>query len=167
MTKRVIVPGIVSLVCAMGLASCSATPGPEAANAARAVLEEQRDLWNAGELEEFVARGYWNSPSLKFLSGGGGHRGYDDALRRYRKKYGDGSVGMGNLAFTEIELVPVGPESFLVRGRWALDYGRDGEQPNGLFSLIMQETSDGWRIVHDHTSSTPRSEQDVGKESGS
>jgi ketosteroid isomerase-like protein len=30
----------------------------------------------------------------------------------------------------------------------------DGKQPHGLFTLIIKNTPDGWRIVHDHTSAT-------------
>jgi ketosteroid isomerase-like protein len=29
----------------------------------------------------------------------------------------------------------------------------DGQQPHGLFTLLLRRTDGAWRIVHDHTSS--------------
>jgi hypothetical protein len=29
----------------------------------------------------------------------------------------------------------------------------DGKRPSGLFTLILRKLPEGWRIVHDHTSS--------------
>ena len=33
----------------------------------------------------------------------------------------------------------------------------DGSENGGLFTLVLRRTSDGWRIVHDHTSVETRS----------
>jgi len=38
------------------------------------------------------------------------------------------------------------------RGRWQLTLS-NGKQPHGLFTLIFREFPEGWRIIHDHTSS--------------
>ena len=29
----------------------------------------------------------------------------------------------------------------------------DGTKPGGLFTVVLRRFSDGWKIVHDHTSS--------------
>ena len=38
-----------------------------------------------------------------------------------------------------------------VFGRWKLV--REDDEPHGLFTLVMRRFDEGWRIVHDHTSS--------------
>jgi ketosteroid isomerase-like protein len=59
---------------------------------------------------------------------------------------------MGTLEFTELELKPLSPFYIMAMGRWQLT--RAGDTPNGRFTLIFRRTADGWRIVHDHTSSS-------------
>jgi hypothetical protein len=39
----------------------------------------------------------------------------------------------------------------MVFGRWHLQIGED--EKSGLYTLLVCRTSDGWRIVHDHSSS--------------
>jgi len=36
--------------------------------------------------------------------------------------------------------------------KWELTM-RDGKKPHGLFTLILRQTEQGWKIIHDHTSS--------------
>lgn len=59
---------------------------------------------------------------------------------------------MGRLEFSELELEPLGPESVLGRGRWRLAMP-DQSRPGGLFTVILRKFPEGWKIVHDHTSS--------------
>ena len=59
---------------------------------------------------------------------------------------------MGRLAFTGLEVVMLGPDAALARGRFQLSMS-DGKRPTGLFTLILRKRPEGWRIVHDHTSS--------------
>ena len=42
-------------------------------------------------------------------------------------------------------------EHALVRGRFRLKLERDA--PTGIFTLVMRKLPEGWRVVHDHTSS--------------
>jgi beta-aspartyl-peptidase (threonine type) len=117
----------------------------------RAVLDAQVAAWNAGQLEEFMA-GYWRSPELTFFSGGRQLAGWDATLERYRQSYQTGGKEMGKLEFSELEILPLGKGSALVRGRWGLSLS-DGKTPGGLFTLIFRRFKNGWKIVHDHTSS--------------
>lgn len=117
------------------------------------VLERQEAAWNAGDVEGFMAAGYWNSERLTFLSGGDWTWGYDAVLERYRRRYLAEGKEMGTLDFTDEQVVPLGPDSALARGRYHLDFS-DGTTADGLFSLVLRRADDGaWRIVHDHTSS--------------
>lgn len=124
---------------------------PNATAQIRAVLDAQVAAWNAGKLEEFMA-GYWRSPELTFYSGGQRLTGWDATLARYRRNYQAEGREMGKLQFSELEIDPLGPQAAFVRGRWGLTMA-DGKQLGGLYTLIFRRFNDGWKIVHDHTSS--------------
>ena len=122
-----------------------------------AVCRAQEAAWNRGDLEGFMAEGYWRSPELAFYSGGDDTRGYDAMLARYRERYQKEGREMGKLSFTDLEAIVLARDAGLVRGRWKLVFS-DGKQVAGLFTLAMWRMHEGWRIVHDHTSvETPRS----------
>jgi hypothetical protein len=116
------------------------------------ILFDQQAYWNAGDIEGFMNSGYENSPSLTFYSGDSVTTGFEATLERYRQAYQADGKEMGALAFTEIEVTYLGTAHALVRGRWQLTFA-DQSQKGGLFSLIMFNGHDGWRILHDHTSS--------------
>ena len=114
----------------------------------RRVLLDQADAWNCGDLDGFMA-GYLNSPDLTFRSGGTATKGYDETLARYRKRYQTGNAEMGKLTFDDLAVKRFG-RTTIVTGRWTLD--RTADTPTGLFTLRMELTADGWKIVDDHTS---------------
>ncbi len=134
---------------AAGLTQCGAReardPGPEV----RALLAEQVAAWNRGDIEGFM-QGYWKSPELRFASGGGVTLGWQPTLERYKKRYGDRAT-MGTLAFTELDVRPAGDDGALAFGAWRIT--RESGSPHGLFTLFLRRTAEGWRVVHDHTSS--------------
>ena len=150
--------GAVSLAVAVSLTAC-ATGGGERAGAGESaaidqqpaiqrVLDDQVVAWNRGDLEAFMD-GYWRSPDLVFTSGGNVQRGWQTTLDRYRASYGNSPETMGRLAFSDLEVHPLGTGAAWALGRWALDH--DGETIGGIFSLIFREVDGQWVIVHDHT----------------
>jgi beta-aspartyl-peptidase (threonine type) len=147
---------LVLVLCGSGLTVSSGfstgETGPRDATIAaiRAVLERQQADWNKGDLETFL-NGYWHSPRLVFQSGGDRHDGWEAMRGRYLKRYKSEGRAMGQVAFSNIEIEPLGPESAFVRGAWRLTLP-DGSRPGGLFTLIFRSFPDGWKIVHDHTS---------------
>lgn len=59
---------------------------------------------------------------------------------------------MGKLDFPRLEIVPLGPEYALARGRWRLTL-KTGKQLTGMTSLVLRDFSgEGWKIVFDHSS---------------
>ncbi len=128
----------------------AAPPGPTAEEAIRAVLASQVEAWNKGDLEMFM-QGYWSSPELTFFSAGNRTQGWQATLDRYRKRYQAEGQEMGRLTFSELQVEVFGPDAAFVRGRWQLERSKD--RPGGLFTLLFRRFPEGWRIVHDHTSS--------------
>jgi len=117
--------------------------------AVRRVLEEQVAAWNRADIEAFM-QGYHKSPEITFASGANVIRGWETVLERYRRTYSKDN--MGQLTFSELEITVLGSDAALVLGRWRLARAQDS--PNGLFTLLFRKTSEGWKIVHDHTSSS-------------
>jgi beta-aspartyl-peptidase (threonine type) len=93
--------------------------------------------------------GYWRSRDTTFISGGVVVRGWQTVHDRYKSRYSD-SEKMGQLTFSEVEVSMFGYDGALVFGRWQLE--RANDRPHGRFTLVFRKTSDGWKIVHDHTS---------------
>ena len=158
-------PGAVirrgALLAALCLAACAAPhAAPRApdtiASADRdgvvAVLRTQEEAWNRGDLDGFMA-GYVRSPALLFTSGGRIRRGWDETYRKYRERYGAAPETMGHLAFEILEVQPVGADGAVVLGRWRLT--GTPSAGGGVFSVVLERRAEGWRIVHDHTSSDP------------
>jgi beta-aspartyl-peptidase (threonine type) len=116
-----------------------------------AILREQVACWNREDLDGFLDT-YWRSPQLVFQSAGQRFQGWDALRQRFRKTYQDDGRTMGRLVFGDIEVERLAPDAALARGRWQLTMP-DGKTPGGLFTLILRRRPEGWRIVHDHTSS--------------
>jgi len=125
-------------------------PAESPEQAIRGVLDAQVAAWNRGDIEAFMA-GYWQSPELSFFSGSERTQGWEATLERYRKRYQSEGQEMGRLTFSELRVDVLGPDSAFVRGRWQLVRSKD--RPGGLFTLLFRRFPEGWRIVHDHTSS--------------
>jgi uncharacterized protein (TIGR02246 family) len=115
----------------------------------RAVLDEQVESWNKGDLPGFM-RGYWNSKDLTFVSGKDVTRGWQETLDRYKKRYQAEGKEMGRLAFREVSIEVLAPGVAKVLGKWELTLTK--ETLGGRYTLILKKTGEGWRIVHDHTS---------------
>lgn len=121
----------------------------KAESAIRAVLDEQVQAWNQGNIDGFM-KGYAKSDETTFISGDTVTRGWQTVLDRYKTKY-DSREKMGTLAFTELEIKLLNSNSAVVNGRWKLT--RADDTPHGRFTLILRRMAYGWRITHDHTSS--------------
>jgi beta-aspartyl-peptidase (threonine type) len=115
------------------------------------VLRTQQQAWNRHDLDAFMAS-YWNSPELTFFSGGTESKGSQAAMDRYRAKYSGPGKEMGTLEFSGLRIELLGADAAFVRGSWRLTMS-DGKTPHGLFTLVFRKFPEGWKIVHDHTSS--------------
>jgi ketosteroid isomerase-like protein len=131
--------------------ACAATPTSEsrAVSEVTAVWTAQVEAWNRGDLDGFMAA-YWKSPELVFFSNGTETRGWQGTLDRYRARYQGEGKHMGTLDFPKLDLLMLGTEAALARGRWHLKMP-DGKELTGMTSVIFRKLPEGWRIVHDHS----------------
>lgn len=130
-----------------------------------AVLEGQRQAWNRGELDGFLAA-YEPSEDLLFTSGAQIRRGFEETRRKYRARYGQAPETMGELGFEILDVRALGRcrDGAIVLGRWVVT---GGDAPgSGVFSVILERREDRWLIVHDHTSSDPPAAPEAGDEDG-
>ncbi|HNK86150.1 MAG TPA: DUF4440 domain-containing protein [Flavobacteriales bacterium] len=136
------------------IASSCATPvfGPEDEAAIRAVMADQEVAWDRGDVGGFM-EGY--ADSVCFVNARGTTCGKAAVTANYRKHYPD-KAAMGDLTFSDLEVVGAGPEHAWCTGKWQLVRGVAGARSSadtlgGGFSLLWADGPSGWRIVRDHT----------------
>ena len=122
--------------------------GPE--QEIRGVLDAQVAAWNRGDIPGFM-EGYDQSESTTFV-GTEITKGHAQVLARYLKKYPTREK-MGTLRFSDIEMRMLGTDYASVIGRFHLDRAADaGGEASGIFTLLFHKTSQGWKVILDHTS---------------
>jgi uncharacterized protein (TIGR02246 family) len=151
MNVRVMAAGLVALLVFITACARSQSRVEDPAAEVRAVWTAQVEAWNRGDLDAFMT-GYWNSPDLVFFSNKTETRGWQQTLDRYRATYKAEGRQMGTLDFPQLEFKVLGPEAVLARGQWRLKMP-DGKESTGMTSVTFQKRPEGWRIVHDHSSS--------------
>ena|SRR5438128_389091 len=117
----------------------------------RGVLDRQVEAWNRRDLEVFM-QGYWHSRDLTFYSGGTVVSGWEETLARYRNRYQSAGNEMGRLEFTDLKIEMLGSGAAFVRGRFHLKMSAG--EAGGLFTLTFRKFAEGWKIIHDHTSTS-------------
>jgi ketosteroid isomerase-like protein len=117
----------------------------------RAVVDRQVESWYRRDLEGFMD-GYWRSPEVSFYSGGTALSCVDKTLERYRQRYQSAGNEMGHLDFSELKIEMLGDRAAVVLGHWHLKMTTS--EAGGLFTLTFRKLASGWKIVHDHTSSS-------------
>lgn len=121
--------------------------GSQPAKEIEAVFRLQREAWNEGNIDGFMAH-YWKSDKLTFQSGDTRLQGWEALLARYKKAYPEGS--MGKLDFSDLIIDILSDDTAYVLGRWKLK--TEDQTKEGLFTIILKRMEDGWKIIHDHTS---------------
>jgi ketosteroid isomerase-like protein len=113
------------------------------------VLLTQEAAWNRGDIPAF-ASGYKDSPDTLFIT----HqisRGYAGLIDQYKRDY-PSKAAMGTLTFSELEVHTLDENYAVCIGKYHLERGKkDGGNAGGIFSLIFEKTTDGWKIIVDHT----------------
>jgi ketosteroid isomerase-like protein len=113
------------------------------------VLLAQENAWNKGDLAGF-ASSFKNSPDTLVIT----HevsRGFAGLLDEYKRDYPN-KTAMGTLSYSDLEVHPLDENFAVVIGKYHLERAKkDGGNVEGLFSLVLENTDNGWKIVIDHT----------------
>ena len=113
------------------------------------VLLAQERAWNQGDLAAF-SKAYKDSPDIFFITGNIS-RGFNGLMESYKRDYPN-RAAMGTLAFSDLEVHPLDEKFAVVLGKYHLERNKKaGGNAEGLFSLVMEKTPEGWKIVVDHT----------------
>lgn len=115
------------------------------------VLLAQEEAWNRGDIDTFT-QAYKDSPDTLFITSSV-NRGFAGMAEAYRREYPT-RAAMGNLSFSGLEVRPLDERFAVVIGRYNLERTKkDGGNAGGIFSLVMEKTEKGWKIIVDHTTS--------------
>ena len=113
------------------------------------VILAQEKAWNAGDIASYI-KAYKDSPDTLFV-GRQISRGFKQILDDYEHNYPN-RTSMGTLTFSELEAHPISDTYAICLGKYHLDRGKkDGGNADGFFSLVLEKTPDGWKIILDHT----------------
>jgi ketosteroid isomerase-like protein len=136
----------------------STNPAPQVDRAALnaeigAQLDRAASDWNRGDLDAFLSD-YAPDSSTTFVDGRRARHGFGFIRQNYERWFAPGAR-RDSLHFEELETRPLSPTLALVTARFVLQ--RNGVvSSSGPFTLVMERRGQGWKILHDHSSSDPR-----------
>jgi uncharacterized protein (TIGR02246 family) len=116
------------------------------------LLRRSAEAWNGGRLDAFMMW-YAKGAETTFIGASGLVHGREEISARYASSF-EPEAERDSLRFTEIESRLLAPGLGLATARYVL-HAEDSVTATGLFTLVLEETAEGWRIVHDHSSADP------------
>jgi len=113
------------------------------------LLTASEDSWNGGDLDGFL---YWyeRGEETSFMGADGPIYGWETIRGRYAPRFGPGAA-RDSLRFEDLRTRPLAPWLGLATARYVLFQG-DSVSSQGIFTLVLERTTEGWRIIHDHSS---------------
>jgi ketosteroid isomerase-like protein len=110
-------------------------------------MNKAADEWNKGQLDAFMSL-YDPSATMMMPTGPVGMGGIKDL---YQTKYFKDGMPKQNLKYNDMHVRMLGNDFALLTGGFTL-YGNNLPERSGRYSLVLQHTKDGWKILHDHSS---------------
>ncbi len=113
------------------------------------LLSESENSWNGGDLDGFL---YWykRGEQTSFMGAEGPIYGWETIRSRYAPRFEPGA-DRDSLRFEDLQTRPLAPWLGLATARYVL-FQADSITSQGIFTLVLERTTEGWRIIHDHTS---------------
>jgi uncharacterized protein (TIGR02246 family) len=118
-----------------------------------AQLERAASDWNRGDLEGFLSD-YAPESTTTFVDGRRARHGFAFIRDRYSRWF-EPAARRDSLRFEEVEVRRLSPSLTLVTARFIL-HRAGTTTSSGPFTLVMEQRPEGWKILHDHSSSDPR-----------
>ena len=113
------------------------------------VVLAQEKAWNNGDIESW-AQEFKNSPDTLCI-GRDISRGYAHILDDYKHNYTT-RASMGTISYSELEAHTLSDTFAVCLGKYHLDRSKkEGGPADGMFSLVLEKTDQGWKIVLDHS----------------
>ena len=138
--------GILLFILSINLFAWAQTPELDI----RKVLDKQVVDWNRGDVDAFM-QGYEASAQTTFV-GKSVTRGHSGVLADYKKRYPT-KENMGALRFEIQDVRMLGQDHASVLGKFFLKRSQaGGGDKDGIFTLVLKKTANGWKIILDHTS---------------
>ena len=117
------------------------------------MLHSSAEEWTRGNLEGYLDD---YAEDATFVGSSGLVEGRSRIRRTYSSGYWASGTPEDGLRFRLLELRMIQEGVALVVGRYELfDRETDAATATGMFSLIVEQRPEGWKIVHDHSSSDP------------
>jgi ketosteroid isomerase-like protein len=113
------------------------------------VLLAQQAAWNRGDIDAF-AQSYKDAPDTYMVTNEIS-KGFAGLVEEYRHDYPT-KAAMGTLTFSEVEARTLDAQFAIVLGKYRLDRSKkEGGAAEGVFTMVLENTDKGWKIVLDHT----------------
>jgi ketosteroid isomerase-like protein len=147
------------LLAAILVSACAApspSPGPPTMDPGRLLPSFQLQFaseaaaWNRGDLDAFMSD-YAPGDLPTYVAGGHLVRGFDAIRSRYAPRFAPGAR-RDSLRIEELQVRPITDRYVLLTARYILFRG-DSTTASGPFTLLMERRPEGWKILHDHSSS--------------
>lgn len=113
----------------------------------RARLDSTALGWNRGELSMYMAA--YTPDASEMLPDGVAH-GRDRIEQTMKQGFWRTGRPLQQLHYEHVEVRMLGEDNALVTGEFVLT-GADRPQRTGWFTSVWARTSDGWRMIHDHS----------------
>jgi beta-aspartyl-peptidase (threonine type) len=155
--RPIVLVAIVLMAC-RGSAPPTAAPSPGSDSAALsrligAQLDRSASDWNRGDLDGFLSD-YAPESTTTFIDGRRAREGMGFIRGNYAPRFQPGAR-RDSLHFEELRVRALSSTLALVTARFILQRGPE-VTASGPFTLVMERRPEGWKILHDHSSSDPR-----------
>ena len=155
---RAMVLVALALAACRGSARPTTAPSPDSDSTAltrliTAQLERSAGDWNRGDLDGFLSD-YAPESTTTFIDGRRAREGIVFIRGNYAPRFSAGGR-RDSLHFEEVKARGLSPTLALVTARFILQRGSE-ITASGPFTLVMERRHEGWKILHDHSSSDPR-----------
>jgi ketosteroid isomerase-like protein len=129
-------------------AASSAETNTDSINAIQSDLNNFATSWNQGEAKEIVK--HYKKGNSTILISSTMIRGYKNIGAFFHKNYPSKNE-MGTITFSHVEINLLSPRYAMATGEWSIQRNKGGHT-GGIFSVLYENTLQGWKIALDHTS---------------